>query len=114
IALPRARRGGDGACAPPPLVDAWDSSRPQREGVIRLEKQTEYQFYGPNLGYVLELYERYREDRDSVDEGAREFFESWSPPRPNGAGANGSAATASGDIELDAQRAARAAHTAGR
>src|SRR4028119_429730 len=94
IALPRARRGGDGACAPPPLVDAWDSSRPQREGVIRLEKQTEYQFYGPNLGYVLELYERYREDPASVDEGAREFFESWSPPRSNGAGANGGGAAA--------------------
>jgi 2-oxoglutarate dehydrogenase E1 component len=70
-----------------------------------LEKQTEYQFYGPNLGYVLELYERYREDPDSVDEGARQFFESWSPPGPNGAGANGSAAAVSGDIELDVEKA---------
>ena len=68
-----------------------------------MEKQTEYQFYGPNLGYVLELYERYREDPDSVDEGAREFFESWSPPRPNGA--NGSAAAAPRDIELDVEKA---------
>jgi 2-oxoglutarate dehydrogenase E1 component len=70
-----------------------------------LEKQTEYQFYGPNLGYVLELYERYREDPDSVDEGARQFFESWSPPGSNGAGANGSAAAVSGDIELDVEKA---------
>ncbi|CAA9416099.1 MAG: 2-oxoglutarate dehydrogenase E1 component, partial [uncultured Rubrobacteraceae bacterium] len=72
--------------------------------MILLEKQTEYQFYGPNLGYVLELYERYREDPDSVDEGAREFFGSWSPPRPNGT--NGSAATAAPrDIELDVEKA---------
>ncbi len=70
-----------------------------------MEKQTEYQFYGPNLGYVLELYERYREDPDSVDEGAREFFESWSPPRSNGAGTNGSAAAVSRDVELDVEKA---------
>jgi 2-oxoglutarate dehydrogenase E1 component len=71
-----------------------------------LEKQTEYQFYGPNLGYVLELYERYREDPASVDEGAREFFESWSPPRSNGAGANGGgAAAAPGGVELDVEKA---------
>ncbi|MEW6638520.1 MAG: hypothetical protein AB1425_17100, partial [Actinomycetota bacterium] len=46
-----------------------------------MEKQTESQFYGPNLGYVLELYERYREDPESVDEQSRRFFERWSPPR---------------------------------
>ena len=68
-----------------------------------MEKQTEYQFYGPNLGYVLELYERYREDPDSVDEGAREFFGSWSPPRPNGT--NGGAMAAPRNIELDVERA---------
>jgi 2-oxoglutarate dehydrogenase E1 component len=52
--------------------------------VIRLERQTENQFFGPNLGYVLELYENYREDPGSVDERTREFFESWSPPRAPG------------------------------
>ena len=41
---------------------------------------TESQFYGPNLGYVLELYERYKEDPGSVDERTRDFFEDWSPP----------------------------------
>jgi 2-oxoglutarate dehydrogenase E1 component len=52
--------------------------------VIRLDsRQTESRFYGPNLGYVLELYERYREDPESVDERMREFFETWSPPRPD-------------------------------
>ena len=69
-----------------------------------MDKQTEYQFYGPNLGYVLELYEKYREDPDSVDDGAREFFESWSPPRTNGTGANGSVAAAAG-MELDVEKA---------
>ncbi|HET7478436.1 MAG TPA: 2-oxoglutarate dehydrogenase E1 component [Rubrobacteraceae bacterium] len=52
---------------------------------------SEREFFGPNLGYVLELYERYREDPGSVDESAREFFETWSPPRPGAgiAGTNG-------------------------
>src|SRR5215212_6457571 len=50
------------------------------EGVIPLENLTESQFYGPNLGYVLELYESYKEDPDSVDERTRDFFEDWSLP----------------------------------
>ena len=45
------------------------------------ESQTGSQFFGPNLGYVLELYEGYREKPESVDEQTREFFETWSPPR---------------------------------
>jgi hypothetical protein len=44
-------------------------------------KEQENPFYGPNLGYVLELYDGYRKDPDSVDERTREFFETWSPPR---------------------------------
>jgi 2-oxoglutarate dehydrogenase E1 component len=38
-------------------------------------------FHGPNMGYVLELYDRYRADPDSVDAATREFFSRWSPPR---------------------------------
>ena len=56
----------------------------------------ESQFYGPNLGYVLELYERYREDPESVDERTRDFFDSWSPPEvveTNGQVTSGAAAT---------------------
>jgi 2-oxoglutarate dehydrogenase E1 component len=51
-----------------------------------LENRSETQFYGPNLGYVLELYERYREDPGSVEEQTRNFFEAWGSPRigPNG------------------------------
>jgi ABC-2 type transport system ATP-binding protein len=59
------------------------------------ERHTEDQFYGPNLGYVLELYERYSEDPDSVDERTREFFKGWRPPRPD---ANGHAPTAAGEL----------------
>jgi ABC-2 type transport system ATP-binding protein len=43
-------------------------------------KSQESQFYGPNLGYALELYERYREDPEAVDQRTREFFETWNPP----------------------------------
>jgi 2-oxoglutarate dehydrogenase E1 component len=68
--------------------------------VILLQRQTESQFYGPNLGYVLELYERYREDPDSVDQRTREFFETWSPPRVNGRAASGTADVAA-DVEKD-------------
>lgn len=39
-----------------------------------------HDFQGPNLGYVLELYERYRQDPQSVDPATRQFFEHWQPP----------------------------------
>src|SRR6266700_8249970 len=34
-------------------------------------------FYGPNAGYVLELYERYRQNPASVDVGTRAIFDTW-------------------------------------
>src|SRR5688572_5696680 len=37
-------------------------------------------FHGPNAGYVLELYDRYRVDPQSVDAETRAFFQQWSPP----------------------------------
>jgi len=36
-------------------------------------------FGGVNSGYVLELYERYRQNPDSVDPETRKAFETWSP-----------------------------------
>jgi len=36
-------------------------------------------FYGPNAGYVLELYERYRQNPESVDPTTRAIFANWSP-----------------------------------
>jgi 2-oxoglutarate dehydrogenase E1 component len=35
------------------------------------------EFYGPNAGFVMELYDRYRKDPFSVDEHTRNFFRQW-------------------------------------
>ncbi len=37
--------------------------------------KTWQEFYGPNLGYVLELYERYQQNPDSVDAATKAYFE---------------------------------------
>ena len=37
----------------------------------------EREFSGPNLGYVLELYERYQKNPDSVDEASRRLLDQW-------------------------------------
>ena len=37
-------------------------------------------FHGPNLGYILELYDRFQDDPDSVDESTRRLFRHWKPP----------------------------------
>jgi len=37
------------------------------------------EFHGPNAAFVLELYERYRQDPDQVDGETRAFFEQWPP-----------------------------------
>ncbi len=44
------------------------------------------EFQGPNAGYVLELYERFLQDPNSVDTATRAFFEHWQPPAPSIAG----------------------------
>ena len=36
-------------------------------------------FSGVNAGYVLELYERYRQNPESVDPATRRAFEAWTP-----------------------------------
>lgn len=38
-------------------------------------------FHGPNLGVIMELYEQYVENPESVDEELREIFEVWGPPQ---------------------------------
>ncbi|MDX1995209.1 MAG: 2-oxoglutarate dehydrogenase E1 component [bacterium] len=40
----------------------------------------ELEFHGPNAGYILELYERYRQSPDAVDASTRAFFSNWTPP----------------------------------
>ena len=37
------------------------------------------QFPGVNAGYVLELYEKYRQNPESVDPATRRIFEGWTP-----------------------------------
>jgi 2-oxoglutarate dehydrogenase E1 component len=37
------------------------------------------EFYGPNAGYVLELYERYKQNPASVDVNTRDMFARWVP-----------------------------------
>jgi 2-oxoglutarate dehydrogenase E1 component len=44
------------------------------------------QFHGPNAGYVLALYDRYRQDPGSVDVATRKIFERWAPEIPAGDG----------------------------
>lgn len=36
-------------------------------------------FHGPNAGYILELYERYQQDPNSVDPETRAHFKEWTP-----------------------------------
>ena len=38
-----------------------------------------HMFHGPNSGYVVELYERYLRDPESVDPEIRALFEKWNP-----------------------------------
>jgi len=39
----------------------------------------EQEFHGPNYGYILELYDRYQKDPDSVDDATRSLFNQWKP-----------------------------------
>lgn len=36
--------------------------------------------HGPNLGYVIEQYDRYVRDEDSVDSEMEDMFQKWGPP----------------------------------
>src|SRR5215470_9068337 len=46
------------------------------QGIYMYDLET---FYGPNAGYVLDLYERYKQNPDSVDAATRAIFATWSP-----------------------------------
>ncbi|PSR37254.1 MAG: 2-oxoglutarate dehydrogenase E1 component [Sulfobacillus thermosulfidooxidans] len=37
-------------------------------------------FYGPNAGYIIELYENYLRNPESVDQATRNLFAEWGPP----------------------------------
>ncbi|WP_338754594.1 2-oxoglutarate dehydrogenase E1 component [Bacillus sp. FJAT-52991] len=40
-------------------------------------------FFGPNLGYVMEVYEQYLEDPTSVDPELKQMFDEWGAPVAN-------------------------------
>ena len=64
------------------------------------------EFTGVNAGYVLELYERYRRNPDSVDSETRKAFESWTPP------AEGAGSLAQAAPGIDIQKIVGAANLA--
>ena len=49
--------------------------------IKKLEKMMNHkkEFTGPNFAYILELYEQYRANPNSVDEESRRLFQDWSP-----------------------------------
>ena len=55
-------------------------------------------FYGPNLGYVLELYERYQANPASVDPETSAFFATWTPPSDAAVSAASPAFSSEADI----------------
>jgi 2-oxoglutarate dehydrogenase E1 component len=58
------------------------------------------EFHGPNVAYILELYQQYREAPDSVDAETRAFFENWAPLlNANGATSTNGHAPALPDIQ---------------
>jgi 2-oxoglutarate dehydrogenase E1 component len=64
---------------------------------------SQYEFHGPNVGYILERYEQYLQSPDSVDPATREFFSHWTPPSTNGHG-NGTAALVAAAPGVDSQK----------
>ncbi|MGH2449383.1 MAG: 2-oxoglutarate dehydrogenase E1 component, partial [Chloroflexota bacterium] len=52
-------------------------------------------YYGPNAGYVEELYDRYCHNPESVDAATRAIFQNLGPPELERPSSNGATATAS-------------------
>ncbi|WP_240375504.1 2-oxoglutarate dehydrogenase E1 component [Bacillus piscicola] len=49
------------------------------------------EFYGPNLGYLMDLYEQYKNDPESVDNETRQWFEQYGAPLEEKRHINGAA-----------------------
>ena len=65
-------------------------------------------FYGPNAGYILELYEKFQRDPASVDAESRALFAEWAPEEQ---AADAIAHPPAGSV-LDIERVARVSHLA--
>ena len=55
-------------------------------------------FEGVNAGYVLELYERFRQNPESVDPATRAAFEGWNPAELDPDAAASASASTSADV----------------
>ncbi|GAC1318700.1 MAG: 2-oxoglutarate dehydrogenase E1 component [Chloroflexota bacterium] len=66
------------------LVEGWYDARPGHEDRTN-EMNTWEALYGPNVGYALELYERYQDDPASVDSVTRAFFDQLALGEDDGA-----------------------------
>lgn len=60
------------------------------------------EFVGPNLAYILDLYDRYRENPQAVDAETQRFFADWSPPADQGMDGAGAMAAATTPAALPA------------
>ncbi|MDR4936700.1 2-oxoglutarate dehydrogenase E1 component [Rossellomorea marisflavi] len=60
-------------------------------------------FYGPNLGYVIEVYEEYLQDPDAVDPELKELFDQWGPPKAEDVQVLADAQSADASFSLPAQ-----------
>jgi 2-oxoglutarate dehydrogenase E1 component len=69
-------------------------------------------FTGPNEGYVLELYEQYREDPSSVDPDTRAFFERHAPPSIHAPARIDAVSTSRKQAPFDVQKVVAAARLA--
>src|SRR5688572_10459346 len=72
------------------------------------QRATTPAFHGANLGYVLELYDRYLADPNAVDTETRDFFATWTPPEPAAVAGNGALRTAGPAVDVTRVLAAAA------
>ncbi|MFW5709461.1 MAG: 2-oxoglutarate dehydrogenase E1 component [Chloroflexota bacterium] len=57
------------------------------------------EFHGPNVAYILELYERYQESPDLVDAETQAFFKNWEPLLSANGGAASMGTVSARDLE---------------
>ncbi|WP_100331212.1 2-oxoglutarate dehydrogenase E1 component [Bacillus xiapuensis] len=60
-------------------------------------------FFGPNLGYVMEVYEQYLQDPESVDPELKQMFDEWGAPvveEPGTEGGQTAAPASPGDLKV--------------
>jgi len=67
-------------------------------------------FYGPNAGYVFDLYERYQQDPQTVDPVTRAVFVQWSPEHEQVAGTTDGLRAAGPGEKADAAESLPVAH----